>query len=377
MFRRTTLISLAALLCGLGSSAAQADMTCTQAPDCASLGYTQTEAECASKPSIKCPFDTSKYYCKKTPVVEGCTVGSYLYTDKSCSSTYDYNRTVVGIVFDPVKKLAVLVGGGAAAVWLPEWYVYFSQNSTEGMEYCSLAQALVDCGTDGKANTKKLGIYPNLASIEGQVVNVSDLMEQVRGLLPVQGSSWINLGSASLAQAVPSSQWYGYGHWFIPSRKELQTIYDNRNEIFHKTMDAIGFASTIYLSSTLNDYQTYLGIYGDGRASGYRFTSLSERPTFAVISYGDTSPLTDVDWSDFNMMATSSSNGYICAIDKDGELANACVGYEYVYNGQIDCYGIKGSDGRYRRYVRWCDKCNKQFYQCCNSAYQSGCEAVD
>ena len=33
---------------------------CTPAPDCASIGYTETSCEGAS---LKCPFDTSKLFC--------------------------------------------------------------------------------------------------------------------------------------------------------------------------------------------------------------------------------------------------------------------------------------------------------------------------
>ena len=33
---------------------------CTPAPDCASIGYTETSCETTS---LKCPFDTSKLYC--------------------------------------------------------------------------------------------------------------------------------------------------------------------------------------------------------------------------------------------------------------------------------------------------------------------------
>ena len=37
-----------------------ANAECTPAPDCASIGYTETSCE---GDSLKCPFDTSKLFC--------------------------------------------------------------------------------------------------------------------------------------------------------------------------------------------------------------------------------------------------------------------------------------------------------------------------
>ena len=45
------------LFCLLSSTA---HAECTPAPDCASIGYTETSCETTS---LKCPFDTSKLYC--------------------------------------------------------------------------------------------------------------------------------------------------------------------------------------------------------------------------------------------------------------------------------------------------------------------------
>ena len=121
-------------ICCLLSSTAHAE--CTPAPDCASIGYTETSCETTS---LKCPFDTSKLKClpcdstfrytcsgdniaggvgdscnnkyARCSCVEGatfnngvcvcdtsCKVGAIYYSDKTCSSCVNSSKTAIGIV---------------------------------------------------------------------------------------------------------------------------------------------------------------------------------------------------------------------------------------------------------------------------------------
>ena len=61
------------------------DITCTAAPDCASLGYTKSVDQCPAG-GMKCPFDSSKMFCVsagnmdfvfKNPIA----VGHIVYSD--------------------------------------------------------------------------------------------------------------------------------------------------------------------------------------------------------------------------------------------------------------------------------------------------------
>lgn len=57
--------------------------------DCDSLGYTMSAADCDGNPSIKCPFDSSKYFCKQ----RAKTCADYGYSDKlpngyGCTTTF-------------------------------------------------------------------------------------------------------------------------------------------------------------------------------------------------------------------------------------------------------------------------------------------------
>lgn len=55
-----TITSAAVLSCAISASAAD---TCTPAPSCADLGYTQSTSSCKGGKYVKCPFDTTKIAC--------------------------------------------------------------------------------------------------------------------------------------------------------------------------------------------------------------------------------------------------------------------------------------------------------------------------
>ena len=77
-------------------------LDCTATPDCASMGYAMSAADCTDKPTVKCPTDTSKVFCKKEPKPVTCAVGSVLGNDKKCYSAGNLPSTVkpIGVVFD-------------------------------------------------------------------------------------------------------------------------------------------------------------------------------------------------------------------------------------------------------------------------------------
>ena len=76
---------------------------CTPAPDCASIGYTETSCE---GDSLKCPFDITKLYCipcdssykyacdgvGETGIGEACG-GKYVSCSISCDSSYKHTCT--------------------------------------------------------------------------------------------------------------------------------------------------------------------------------------------------------------------------------------------------------------------------------------------
>jgi len=74
--RLLTIISAMSL--GLGTSTALA--ACISG-DCTSLGYTKSAADCNGLASVRCPFDTSKYFC-----VQSDSVCDFTATKENCSA---------------------------------------------------------------------------------------------------------------------------------------------------------------------------------------------------------------------------------------------------------------------------------------------------
>ena len=75
-----------------GSAAAQ---TCV-ANNCATLGFTKSEDNCEGD-IIRCPFDTSKVFCKEKEVYV-MRAGDILYSDGTTSDSVIASKTPVGIV---------------------------------------------------------------------------------------------------------------------------------------------------------------------------------------------------------------------------------------------------------------------------------------
>ncbi|MBQ8662157.1 MAG: tail fiber protein [Alphaproteobacteria bacterium] len=73
------LSSAAVLLVTAAEASAQ---TCTTAPSCAELGYTQSASECSGKAMVKCPFDKTKVFCG---VTKSCEELGYDKTTTQCS----------------------------------------------------------------------------------------------------------------------------------------------------------------------------------------------------------------------------------------------------------------------------------------------------
>jgi len=66
------------IIAGLAYTSSAMAQTCTAAPSCEEMGYTQSASDCAGKISLRCPFDLSAYLCG--------AVGSCDFSDYPLSS---------------------------------------------------------------------------------------------------------------------------------------------------------------------------------------------------------------------------------------------------------------------------------------------------
>ena len=70
---------LGSVLCCTALTSGYALAACTQTPDCETMGYIYTADECPNG-GVKCPFDTSKYFCFDPQTCD------YTYTAETCAA---------------------------------------------------------------------------------------------------------------------------------------------------------------------------------------------------------------------------------------------------------------------------------------------------
>ena len=210
------------LLAGISAFPLSAQaLDCTATPDCATLGYTLSAADCTDKPTVKCPTDSSKVFCKTGPEV-ACAYATILGDDGLCYETLPDGVNPVGIVFDTTNKLALALNDTGSSM---KWSVGYCDVSS--LTNCSSASTISSCGVDGKTNTQNL--QSNTCST----------------FPPAQAVKAYNLGSSCTATFCKQ------GNWFVPSARDLQTIKNNK-EVLNASLTQVGGAtlSGSYWAST-------------------------------------------------------------------------------------------------------------------------------
>ena len=203
------------LLTALGlifSSANSFATECTPAPDCASLGYNKTVADCEGGDTIKCPTDTSKVYCLGG-IGQNISAGAILYGDGSVDSNLISGKKPVGIVFDVVNRLAIAVApvkkdGSAGEETMP-WSSSFCD--TPNLENCDQWESYITCGADGRANTDAI-----LAST-------------------CNGTTYAANAANAYQPDGCSADFCKKGKWFLPSKMNLKRLYQV-NDSVNKTL---------------------------------------------------------------------------------------------------------------------------------------------
>ena len=264
MNRKSALI-LSGVLGTFFSTSAIAALNCTASPDCASLGYTMSAADCTDGVKVACPTDTSKVFCKTVQPVT-CIVGSILGGDQFCyKDKLPDGVKPVGIVFDTTNKLAVALtdinssgsAGSSTMMWATGYYdIPTLGNCTD----------LTTCGVDGRANTTA-------------ILNC--------------GSS---CGTTPAATATNSYEPSGCSKdfckktkWFLPSMRDLITLYNAKSYVNASlSLTASSGAKTLtesyYWSSTefSSNYAWYLWMDDVSRYYGTKDYSEYVRP---VVKY--------------------------------------------------------------------------------------------
>ena len=206
--------------------------TCVMPPSCDDLGYTMTEADCASAEKIlKCPHDQSKMFCLTMAEIDpgsSGNAGDILYEDHTTRADYVYmvDNRPIGVVFDPVNRLAVSLDE-QKKYWTEGRYC-FTESDMYCMSYvedlylnelaCEESNVL-SCGKSGKENTEI--IMQKQTEIENK--NASNQ----RTYFPA--ANYCYKYQPKSVSSVKS--WFATGQWFLPNMAELYILYQNKDAV--------------------------------------------------------------------------------------------------------------------------------------------------
>ena len=224
-------MTIAFSLCYITNSYAQ---SCVTLPTCETLGYKDTADKCDGDAMVKCPFDTSKVFCRAYPkpkTTKVCdTIGDVLYDDKSCAvdiNNLDPNRTPIGVVFDVSRKLAISLEQGSSLQWAR------SSDDIPGLtNYMSGAEAQGDY--NGKSNTSMIIAHGDSNGYETKAADYA-----------------YNYSTTGTNK----------GDWYLPAGGELQLMYNNKTTL-NNSLSKVGgqLANSELWSSSEYDDGTVWGL---------------------------------------------------------------------------------------------------------------------
>ncbi len=187
-------------------SSCPANATCSSFSDCKSKIQSW---------SCNSGYEKSGNSCVQAIKSRTCQyVGDILYGDGTCAddvNKLDPNKSPIGVVFDVENRLAVA---------LDQTRLYWS---TETIDIPALGNCSepFSCSTNGKQNTAAIIAY-----------------SQSSGKYPAAEYC------ASYQPSTVYQNKYGAGQWFLPSLKELQTLYNNDSAV-NKSLQKVN-AITVY-----------------------------------------------------------------------------------------------------------------------------------
>ena len=223
--------------CDVGCATGYVNWCTKPETDCAKLGYTKSVSQC-SDGYLQCPYNSAAVFCDDNSWAKA---GNILYGDGSTSFTVVAGKTPIGIVFDAENRLAVALtdvneDGSAGST---EMYWSSSRCDIENLDNCD-SGLMNSCGVDGRADTTAI------------------LACNCCGTTPAANA--VN----SYEPAGCAKDFCKKTKWFLPSMKELITLYDVKSKVSASlSLTASSGATTLkedyYWSSTEgSDYGAWM-----------------------------------------------------------------------------------------------------------------------
>ena len=193
--------------------------TCVMPPSCEDLGYTMTQADCATAEKIlKCPHDQSKMFCLTMAEIDpgsSGNAGDILYEDHTTRADYVYmtDNRAIGVVFDPVNRLAIALDE-VANPWAVD---RVADINIPDLVNCT-TNALT-CGKSGKENT---------AIIMAQQTELQNLDGNKNKIFYPAADYCYKYQPGSVSSV---KSWFAAGQWFLPNMAELNILYQNKDVV--------------------------------------------------------------------------------------------------------------------------------------------------
>ncbi len=235
MIKKNLLIAGAMLLILTAFSVNKAQaQTCVMPPSCEDLGYTMSSTDCASAEKIlKCPHDQSKMFCLTMAEIDpgsSGNAGDILYEDHTTRADYVYmvDNRAIGVVFDPVNRLAIALDEISA-----KWGQGSVYNYNGGGE-----DTLFQLWDKGIPNLQKCGANPltcgkagkeNTAIIVAYEATLYAFSEKNKNQIFYPAASYCYKYQPGSVSAVKS--WFAAGQWFLPNVAELNILYQNKDKV--------------------------------------------------------------------------------------------------------------------------------------------------
>ena len=251
--------------------AASAQAACVSS-DCSALGYNKSESACSGD-IIRCPFDTSKVFCK-VKAKEEVETAAILYGDGTVASGVVTGKTPIGVVFDTANRLAVALTDVKKDGTAGSEYMYWSSSycDTPGLQNCTTTEISsgtdltpISCGVDGRLNTNAI-----LAST-------------------CNGTTYAATATNNYQPAGCTKDFCKKNKWFLPSIRDLQNIYLQKTQIdasltLLNSNGATTIGSKYYWSSTeKHNLKAWSFLMGNGFRYYYHkyYNNVYVRPVLA------------------------------------------------------------------------------------------------
>ena len=227
---------------------------CVATQDCASLGYTETSCE---NGGIKCPFGNA-WACKSENNSQGnnnqdCIIGSLYYSDGTCSYSYIFDKTPIGVVVydeNNEKWIMALEDSKSCVQWAVKHYDiskianYDTSNDViKDFNSCENTEAMLALGEEkypaaaaaknyapaGAESTKGKWCLPSagiLNTINTHYTEISNTLRSLSRSKDFSGSYW------------SSSEESSGGAWYWLSNN---TISDKRGFYFSQKESCLDF----------------------------------------------------------------------------------------------------------------------------------------